>query len=297
MLLQHVLIYLSADKYVSPFDVMLAYDAGIGQVIPYNNVTPADARMTVSDAMLARGIEGAKYTILFVGGADIGAVERLVEVIKSCMYPPFTHSVIVDPKGSYTTAASTVAKIEDALRDVDRKLVDSEVLVLGGTGTRGQMVAKICAEKKARVRITSLNEASAHLFAEKLTKDTGVQITGAAAQTPREIINLAQGADVIVAAGPNSLQLLPKDALEVLPNCRVAVDLNPIPPAGIGGIEPLSDKVAVRNVTTIGALVVRDLKSVVLNKLYKRAILAEGGGFFAYKEAYEIARTLLHVEK
>lgn len=309
MLLRHVLLYLSTDKYASPYDVLLAYDAGIDEVMCYNNVSPADVRRIVRDAMLARGLDYAKYTIVFVGGQNIELVNKVVEMIKTSMFKPFTLSLIVDPKGANTIAACTVAKAEECLKEFNEKLEGKNVTILGGTGTRGTMVATICAEQGANVKIIGYSKSPERItdklkgrsfkkdierFTKRLSETTGKNIAGDLVTDMNEINEKIAGCDVLITTGPASLEFLPKGSLEKL-NCKVAIDLNPVPPAGLGDVGPTADKIKIGNTYTVGPIVIRDLRSIVQTKLYKRAILAEGAGFFGYKEAYEIAKNLLQI--
>lgn len=294
MLLKHILLYLTADKHASPLDIMLAYDAGIGEVIPYTDVTPESAVKLVQEAMFARGSEGSKYTLLFLAGSDIDFVEHIAQNVRDQMFHPFSHSILIDPKGTYTLAAAALAKVEDALRDYDTGLEGKNVVILG-SGTRAFVLAKLAASRKAKVTVTGLNEAVVKTLASRASFDSGVEVKGVRAQGPAEIMAVAKGAEIIIAAGPVGVQMLPKESLELLSSCKVTVDLNPVPPEGIGGVSNLANKDKVGKITVIGSVPIQDLKSVVQNKMYKRAILAEGGGYFGYKEAYEISKSLLHI--
>ncbi len=294
MLLKHILLYMTSDQHASPLDVLLAYDAGIGEVIPYTGVTPESAVSLVQEAMFARGPEGSKYTLLFFAGSDIAFVERIAQCVRDCMFAPFSHSIILDPKGAYTLAATVIAKIEDSLRDYDTSLEGENVLILG-SGARASVIAKLAASKKANVTLTGINTDAAQSAASRISSELGVELKGVRAQTSEEVIAIAKSMDVIVAAGPVGVQRLPRESLEQLPSCKVIVDLNPVPPVGIGGISSMSDKEKIGNITVIGPIPIQELRSVVQNKLYKRAILAEGGAFFDYNEAYDVASTLLNI--
>ena len=296
MLLKHVLLYLSTDRYPNPSNIMMAYDAGIAEVIPYAKITPDIAKDIVQSAMFARGVDSCRYTLVFIDGSDLDLIDSVVDAVKVAMFPPFTHSIIIDPKGSYTLSASTIAKIEDTLRDFNEKFEGKNVLVLGGTGTRGRIISKLCAEKKANVTVASQDRLTAITVAAQLSKQTKTEVNSAEICSSKDTLELAKNAEVIISCGPQGKQFLPKDALEFLPKCRVIVDLNAVPPSGVGGVKPEDNKVKIGNITSIGLFPLEDLRSVVLNKLFKRAILAEGGGLFDYREGYEIAKTLLHVE-
>ena len=106
-----VIIFLDTDKHASPFDMLIAIDLyPEAQILNYSNVEISDAKRIIQDAMFPRGPEGAKHTKVFIGGQDVEKALGILEVVQKSMFPPFELSVIIDPRGAYTTASAAVAK-------------------------------------------------------------------------------------------------------------------------------------------------------------------------------------------
>ncbi|MCK4439915.1 hypothetical protein KAU85_02915, partial [Candidatus Bathyarchaeota archaeon] len=153
----YLLFYLDTDERASSFDICMAYDAGYNAVIPYDNVTPEDAEKIVQDTIFSRGPKAVKNTCFFIGGRKAEKAEKVLEVVKNTMFPPFQANVIIDPGGAYTTAAAMVAKVEDALLSHNLgDLRDKSCAVLG-TGAVGRITAVLLAKLGCEVTIASLN--------------------------------------------------------------------------------------------------------------------------------------------
>ncbi len=107
-----VFVFLDTDKYCSPFDMLVAIDAFPDSMIfKYENVTAEDAPKIVYDMLFPRGPEGAKHTKVFINGSNFEMVEKVVEATQKAMKSaPWGNSIIVDPRGGYSTAAAAVAK-------------------------------------------------------------------------------------------------------------------------------------------------------------------------------------------
>lgn len=137
--IKKVFIFLDTDKHASPFEMLIAIDIFLNaEILKYENVTVEDAEKIVYDAMFPRGPEGAKHTKLFISGGDFKRANEILEKAKKCMFPPFELSIIIDPKGAYTTASAAVAKtlglsLEKGYSDLENKTV----AVLAGTGPVG----------------------------------------------------------------------------------------------------------------------------------------------------------------
>jgi hypothetical protein len=161
-----VFVFLDTDKYCSPFDMLVAIDAFPDSMIfKYENVTSEDAPKIVFDLLFPRGPEGAKHTKVFINGSNFEMVEKVVEATQKAMKSaPWGNSIIVDPRGGYSTAAAAVAKTFGAAMEKGfGSLEGKNVTVLAGTGPVGQTAARIYAAEKANVTITSRALASCRL--------------------------------------------------------------------------------------------------------------------------------------
>jgi len=289
-----VFIFLDTDKHASPFDILTTVDVLPDAVIlKYENVTVEDAEKLVYDAMFPRGPEGAKHTKIFINGRNFELTNDILEKIKKCMFPPFELSVVIDPRGAYTTASAAVAKtLEISMTKGLGTLEGKTVTVLAGTGPVGQTAARLYASEGAKVIVTSRDIKRSMAVAEKINEEFKEEkAKGVEAKTPEEVGAAIKEAEIVLAAGAAGVQLLPLNILkEYGKNCRIVADINAIPPLGVEGLKPTWDgKEVLPNVFGIGALAIGTLKNAVEAKMIRMAA-EEPKGIFDYKVAYQIAK-------
>jgi methylene-tetrahydromethanopterin dehydrogenase len=294
-----LLFFLDTEKIASPFDVCMAYDAGFNAVIPYENVTPEAAKTIVQDAIFSRGPKGANHTCFFVGGKDIIKAEEISEVVKNSMFPPFEASVIIDPGGAYTTAAATVAKVEEAL--VSHKLgsLGRKTCAVFGTGAVGRIIAVLLTKLGCDVTIASLNPKRVHgdeyaaQVAKALHNKYGAAVQGVFAPTPEKKLEILKKTEVIFCAGTRGVRVIEKKLLQKLKLMKVMADINAIPPLGIEGIK-LEDNMReiVPGIFAVGGLTIGRLKHKVEEEMLK-VVRSNGKGIYHYNFALELARKLL----
>ncbi|NBQ89436.1 MAG: methylenetetrahydromethanopterin dehydrogenase, partial [Betaproteobacteria bacterium] len=134
----YLLHVFSPTKYVSPFDINMAYEANYDAVIPYCNVTLDEIHPLTQDTIFSRSPVGVKRTGIFIGGRDFHLAIDMLNAAREAMVPPFEVSVLADPSGAITTAAAMVALAEHWLKKTDGSdLNGRRVHVLGGTGPVG----------------------------------------------------------------------------------------------------------------------------------------------------------------
>jgi len=291
-----VFIFLDTDKHASPFDILTTIDVfPDAALLKYENVTVEDAEKIVYDAMFPREPEGAKHTKIFINGRDFKLANEILEKIKQCMFSPFELSIIIDPRGAYTTASAAVAKsLELSLQKGLGSLENKTVTVLAGTGPVGQTAARLYAMEKANVIITSRDLHRSLSVATKINEEfEGERARGVEAQTLEEVGKALEKANVILSAGAAGVQLLPLNILKKYgKNCKIVADINAIPPLGVEELKPNVDgEEFLLNVLGIGALAIGKLKNLVEVELIKRAA-EEPRGIFDYKKAYEIAKKI-----
>lgn len=289
-----VFIFLDTDKHASPFDILTTIDVfPDAAVLKYESVTVEDAEKIVHDMMFPRGPEGAKHTKVFINGRDFDRANHILQRIKESMFPPFELSVIVDPRGAYTTATAAVAKTLGLSLDKGfGKLEDKKVTVLAGTGPVGQTAARLYVSEKADVTVTSRSIHRASSVAEKVNEEfEGDRARGVEAKTPREIGEAIENAEIVLSAGAAGIQLLSMETLkEYGRNCEIVADINAIPPLGVEGLESEADGEEITpKVLGIGALAIGKLKNKVEAQLIRKAA-EEPKGIFDYKVAYQIAK-------
>jgi methylene-tetrahydromethanopterin dehydrogenase len=298
----YLLFYLDTDEKASPFDICMAYDAGYNAVIPYENVTPEDAKRIVQDAIFSRGPKAVKHTCFFVGGKGAEKAEEVFEAAKNAMFPPFKTSIIIDPGGAYTTAAAMVAKVEEALSSHKLGELKDKTCAVLGTGAVGQIAAVLLAKLGCNVIIASLNpkrvdgKEHAEDIARLLAKDHGVKVQGVFAPTSAEKIEILKKADVVLCAGTRGIRIIEKEMLNEIKHMKVLVDINAIPPFGVEGIELKDDmKEMDQGIFGIGALTVGDLKHKLEKEILREA-RSNGKELYNYNMALQLARKLLRKE-
>ncbi len=273
--------------------MLVAIDAFPDSMIfKFENVTGEDAPKIVFDLLFPRGPAGAAHTKIFINGSNFEEVEKVVAATQKAMKSaPWGNSIIVDPRGGYSTAAAAVAKTFGA--SMERGLGSLEgkkVTVLAGTGPVGQTAARIYAAEKADVTITSRNLAKGQVVADKINSECGcnrvkVVEVSKAEQTAAAVAD----AEIILSAGAGGIQLLSASDLAKAPKCKIVADINAIMPLGVEGLGPNDDKDMKPGVWGIGALAIGKLKIKTEVEMIKRAT-AEPQGLFDYAIAYTIAK-------
>jgi hypothetical protein len=240
-----VFIFMDTDKHASPFDILTTMDAfPEATILKYENVTAEDADKILYDAMFPRGPEGAKHTKVFINGRDFDLANQISDRLRKSMFPPFELSIIIDPRGAYTTASAAVAKtLKVSLEKGLGTLENKEVTVLAGTGPVGQTAARLYASEKARVVVTSRTFQRASSVAAKINEEFKSEIVrGFEAQTSEDIRKAIANAEIILSAGAAGTELLPLDVLkESGKRCKIVADINAIPPLGVEGLDSSID--------------------------------------------------------
>ncbi|MCW3983542.1 MAG: hypothetical protein NWE96_06050 [Candidatus Bathyarchaeota archaeon] len=288
-----VFVFLDTDKYCSPFDLLVAIDAFPDSMIfKYENVTGEDAPKIVYDLLFPRGPAGAAHTKVFINGSNFEEVEKVVAATQKAMSTaPWGNSIIVDPRGGYSTAAAAVAKTFGA--SMERGLGSLEgkkVTVLAGTGPVGQTAARIYAAEKADVTISSRSLAKGQAVADKINAECGAKrVKVVEVSKPEQTVAAIKDAEIILAAGAGGVQLLTAADLAAASKCKIVADINAIKPLGVEGLGPNDDKEMKPGVWGIGALAIGKLKIKTEVEMIKRAT-AEPQGLFDYSIAYSIAK-------
>jgi hypothetical protein len=230
---KNILFQLDVDPHPSSFDAVVAVDAGVEHLLQYGSVQADSVEPLVHGAMFTRGGDDLKNTALFIGGNDVVKAEAVFRSVQKAFFGPVRVSVMLDASGCNTTAAAAVASASKHIA-----LDGCTAVVLGGTGPVGRRVAQMLARQNANVFLTSrsLNRA------ETACKEIGQQVRSgnleaAAPENEDAKKALLENADVIIACGAAGVELVSKERMHDLPKLRVAIDLNAVPPAGLGGVE------------------------------------------------------------
>ena len=262
--MKKILLCLDADPQPSMFDSVVAIDAGVDHLLRHGGVAPDQVRDLVHGAMFTRGGEGMRNTAVFIGGSDVHKGEQLLDAARRAFFGKVRVSLMLDSNGSNTTAAAAVITAGRHLSLGP----ETTAVVLGGTGPVGQRVVRMLALEGAEVRVVSRKMSRAEGVCHRVS-----QQVGGARLTPHvvedaDVEPIVAGAQLVIAAGAAGVELLSQTARQASTALRLAIDLNAVPPAGIGGVATQDKKVERDGQICYGALGVGGLKM----KLHKAAI-------------------------
>jgi hypothetical protein len=259
-----ILIQLDTDPRPSTFDRVVAVDAGVDHLFSYGDVRPDNVEGLVHGAIFTRGLKDLKHTAIFIGGSQVADGEALYKKVASTFFGPMRVSVIMDSNGSNTTAAAAVLAAKKHLT-----LSSLTALVLGGTGPVGHRVAQILASQGARVRVGSRthDKALQTVNAIQAVVPDG-KLEPVATGKPNEMKVATEDVGLVVAAGAAGVELMSEPAWRALSDLCVVIDLNAVPPLGLGGVQVTDKGVERQGIYCYGALGVGGTKM----KIHKAAI-------------------------
>ena len=264
-----ILLQLDTDAAPSVFDAVVAIDAGADHLLRHGAVDPKNVVEMVHGAIFTRGPEHLQDTIIFVGGSDLSAGEAVVEAIKQTMFDPLRVSVVLDSSGANSTA---VAAIQFAAKHLS--LEGCKAVVLGATGPVGKRVCMLLASQNAsHVSVVSRQSRRAENLIDQLhlaivEDDDDTTWQPVSMDDSVKLKSILAECDLIFACGAAGVELLSEKLLKIAVNCKVAVDLNAVAPAGIAGIQASDKAVQHGDRVDYGALAVGGLKM----KIHKAAI-------------------------
>lgn len=273
-----ILIQFDPDPQTSTFDSVVAVDAGVEQLFRHSTVTPEQVEGLVHGAIFTRGIDDLKSTALFFGGSNVEATEALVAKAKNSFFGPMRVSFMSDPNGCNTTAAAAVLS---AKKHID--FVGKTITILAGTGPVGMRIAHLIAGpatgqsdatadsnpgEAATIKVCSRRLAKAETVCQQIQQRLPLaNLLPCETSTSEQTASAVSDADAIFAAGAAGIELL-DPSWQTLPNLKVAIDLNGVPPAGIAGIGVMDKANVIGETICYGAIGVGGLKM----KIHKRAI-------------------------
>jgi hypothetical protein len=262
-----VLLQLDGDRFASSFDSLVAIDAGADVVLPYAGIQPFEVAGIVHGGMFTRGLADLANTAIFIGGSQVEPAERLLDQVKKTFFGPFRVSVLIDPNGANTTSAAAVLSAAKHLA-----LAGSRSLIFGGTGPVGSRVARLLVHSGGHVTIASRQRERAQEICDSLEQIAGRKCAQAFEWSGNEsgaaAADLLATHQLIFSAGAAGVQFLTPEWLQQPGHVKVAIDLNAVPPLGLGGIEPQHQANSVGDVLVYGAIGVGGLKM----KIHRRCI-------------------------
>lgn len=293
-----ILHMLAPQKHMSPFDVNMATDAGFKVIVPYINVELSEITGLVQDAIFSRPPDYGVRTGIFIGGKDALLALDMMKAAKEALVPPFQLSVFADPAGSFTTAAGMVACVEKVLKTKHKRGFDGlNVTIFGATGVVGFASAVIAALEGAKVRMVAHRGVERVVRTSQAAKERfGVDLEPVPGETPEQKADIVRQAEVVFAAAAAGVQVLSAEEIQTAKNLLVAADVNAVPPPGVQGMElfmngdPLPD---CKQALGVGPLAIGDIKYKTESGLFKRMIEAKEPVHFDFRDAFELARSLV----
>jgi hypothetical protein len=246
-----VLLQLDTDQHPSPFDAIVAHDAGVDVLLSQGAVAPEAVRDLVQGAFFTRA-PGDPSLAVWVGGSDVRAGEKILEEVRSTFFGPFRVSAMLDSDGCNTTAATAIALIAK-----DRELSGRRAVILG-VGPVGLRSATLLAQEGCEVLATSIP--ADVLGTDSYHRPRGLAVAEGLGIDTREPADRAEmeaaleGANIVLAAGPAGVQVLRQEVWSANPTIELLADYNAAEPLGIEGVEAGDDLVEREGKLVLGAL-------------------------------------------
>jgi hypothetical protein len=247
-----VLLQLDTDQHPSPFDAIVAEDAGVDVLLSHGSVTPEAVRDLVQGAFFTRAPDDLSSMAVWVGGSDVAAGEKVLDEVQATYFGPFRVSAMLDSDGCNTTAATAVARIAK-----DRDLGGRRAVILG-VGPVGLRSATLLRQEGCDVLAVTIP--ADVLNTDSYRRPRGLEVAERLGIDAREVADRAEmeaaleGANIVLAAGPAGVQLLRQEVWSANPTIELLADYNAAEPLGIEGMEAGDDLVERDGKLVLGAL-------------------------------------------
>lgn len=290
--MKRILVYLSNESQPSLFDLIVAYDSDVDAVIPYGNIAMEDITNMVYGCIFTRRPKKLANTAILIGGDDSDLADEMMNKAKKTFFGDFRVSIMADPNGNSTTSAATVAKIKDKLQDFK----GMKAVILAGTGPVGERVSVLMHREGADVTLTSRKQEKAEGVCSKIKEKYDRNISPAQVSNDAECLEVAKGADIVVATGTAGVQLMSQNVWSQCPSVKVLADVNAYPPAGIEGVDGRDEAKEVEGKYLFGAVAIGDLKTKAMRDVIRK-MYEEKGTYMDLEKIYDITWESLAVKK
>jgi hypothetical protein len=286
-----VLLQLDTDEHPSPFDAIVAHDAGVDVLLAHGGVKPDDVRGLVQDAFFTRGMDDLKTMAVWVGGKRVSAGEEVFRAVQKAFFGPFRVSVMLDSNGCNTTAATTIARIAK-----DRDVSGDRAVVLG-LGPVSLRSAVLLRDEGCEVALVAL---SPDLFDDDrpYRRPSGVGVAqelGFDVHEPAdrdELEGLLDGAQLALCGGPSGIEVLRRDFWAQHASLELLADYNAADPLGLEGTKATDDMKDYDGKLVLGALAIGGPKMKV-HKACVRRLFEDNEGVLDTDAVYEVAKGLV----
>ncbi|PHS26398.1 MAG: methylenetetrahydrofolate dehydrogenase [Methylophaga sp.] len=281
--MKKLLLHLDTDPVPSAFDQAVVYDAGVDNIIAYGGITRDNVTPHIHGMIFTRGGKNLKNSAIFIGGSNVAASELVGKAVKKAFFGPVSVSVMLDPNGSNTTAASVARKV---MSDYD---ITGKKVVIVGAGPVGQRSALYFLKEGAgEVTITSRSMARAKAITEQMKEDYGVDVTPGESRSDEAVADLIKGAHVAIACGPAGVCILPKLAWQNNETLEIVADVNAVPPMGVEGLEVMDNGTEKDGLRFYGAIAIGNYKMKVHHAAIS-ALFESNDQFLDETTIYDIA--------
>jgi len=284
---KRILIQLDSDPQPSSFDSVVAIDAGVDHLLRYGNVQGSAVVPLVHGAMFTRGGDDLRHTAIFIGGSNVEVAEGLLATCRDAFFGPVRVSLMLDANGCNTTASAAVVA---AGRHV--AIDAAKAVVLGGTGPVGRRVSQLLAVDGADVILASRSLDRATLACKEIREKSGeVSVKPFATQGDQPLASVLETAEIVVGCGAAGAELLDVATIERMAGLKVAIDLNAVPPAGIGGIQVTDKAQPLGKGVAYGAIGVGGLK-MKTHRAAIESLFEQNDRVLDAAEIYAIAKSI-----
>ena len=289
--MKKVLLQLDTEEHPSPFDAIVAHDAGVDVLLSHSGVKAESARALAQDAFFTRGVDDLNTMAVWVGGKDVAAGEEVFAQVQKAFFGPFRVSVMLDSNGCNTTAATTIARIAKA-----RSLAGSRAVVIG-LGAVGLRSAVLLHNEGCEVTLAAVPP---DLFGDDRPyhRPRGLAVAQRLDLDVREpadrgeLETLLDGAQVVLSAGPAGVPVLRRDFWAQHPTIELLADYNAAEPLGIEDTKATDDMAEYDGKLVLGALAIGGPKMKV-HKTCVRRLFESNDQVLDTDAVYAIARELV----
>lgn len=287
--MKKVLLQLDTDQHPSPFDAIVAEDAGVDVLLSHGSVSPEAVRGLVQGAFFTRS-PGDSSMAVWIGGSDVTDGEKLLDEVQAAYFGPFRLSTMLDSDGCNTTAATAIALIAK-----DRDLRGRRAVVIG-VGPVGLRSAALLTQEGCHVLAVTIPADA--LGTDSYHRPRGLAVAdrlGIDAREPAdrsEMETALEGANIVLAAGPAGVQVLGKEVWSASPTIELLADYNAAEPLGIEGVEAGDDLVEREGKLVLGALAVGG-KKMKTHKACVRRLFERNDLVLNSDGVYAVAREIV----
>ena len=293
----YILHFITTQKHFSPFDANMACDAGYDSVFTYTDTTTNEITGLVQDAIFSRGPRGVWRTGIFIGGRDMDVAMEMLETAKKAMFPPFQVSLFADPSGAFTTGAALSAYVVSTCQtNFNTSLRGKRVVVFGASGPVGSCASIMCAKEGADVRMVAHSSVEKTTkLAEKYSATYKVALSCVDGSSDAKKAALVADADIILCCAAAGARVITTEMLQNAKSLLIAADVNAVPPAGVEGLDAMSDAQPIKGaewVLGLGALAIGSRKYNLQKKMFQMMLDSDSSVTLDFLSAYEVARKL-----